>query len=209
MPIHNVTQGDCFLSIAEANGFFWETLWNHAENKTLKAARKDPAVLLPGDKVFVPDKRRKDVDGATNQVHKFKVKNTPAKLKMRFLDDSDNPRANMQYVLDIDGKEFTGSTDNDGAINVSLPPDAKKGKLVFENENEEYELLLGHLDPIDEISGVQSRLKGLGYYDGETTGTLDEKTGDAIREYQTAIGAEPTGEIDESVKNKLKSAYGS
>ena len=63
MPIHNVTQGDCFLSIAEANGFFWETLWNHPENKTLKAERKDPAVLLPGDKVFVPDNHKKDVSG--------------------------------------------------------------------------------------------------------------------------------------------------
>ena len=95
---------------------------------------------------------------------------------MRFLDDSDKPRANMQYVLDIDGKEFTGSTDSDDAINISLPPDAKKGKLVFDTENEEYELLLGHLDPIDEISGIQARLKGLGHYQGDTTGTLDDKT---------------------------------
>ena len=197
------------MSIAEANGFFWETLWNHPDNEGLKAKRQDPAVLFPGDKVFVPVKRPKEMNEPTNQVHKYRVKNVPAKLKLRFLDDSGKPRTNLQFVLDVDGKEFTGVTDGEGAINISIPPNAKRGRLVFESENEEYDLPLGHLDPVDEISGIQARLKGLGHYQGETTGTLDEKTQAAIREYQTSAGAEPTGEIDESIKGKLQDAYGS
>jgi N-acetylmuramoyl-L-alanine amidase len=60
MPNHNVVQGDCVLSIAEQYGFFWETVWNHPSNAELKKKREDPAILYPGDVVFVPEKRLKD-----------------------------------------------------------------------------------------------------------------------------------------------------
>lgn len=209
MPQYTAQQGDCVLSIAEDNGFFWETVWNHPQNAALKAERKDPAVLLPGDAVFVPDKRPKEVSGATNQVHKFRVKNSPAKLKIRFLDDSDNPRANLKYTLTIDGKETTGMTDGEGSVNISIPPSADVGKLVFEDVDEEYDLALGSLDPVEEISGIQARLKGLGHYIGSATGELDDDTKAAIAEYQQAIGAEPTGEPTDELKNKLKGAFGS
>lgn len=209
MKTHTVIQGDCILSIAEQYGFFWETIWNHPKNAKLKKERLDPAVLYPGDEVFVPEKQLKEVSEPTNQVHKFRVKNVPAKLRIRFLDDSDNPRANLKYVLEIDGQKFTGVTDSEGAISVSIPPDAKTGKLIFESEDEEYDLLLGHLDPVDELTGIQSRLKGLGFYKGDTTGNMDEKTRNAIREFQETLGAEPTGEVDDALRNKLKGDYGS
>lgn len=209
MPSHKVAQGDCLLSIAEKNGFFWETLWEHPNNAELKKKRDNPAILLPGDVVFVPEKQIKEVSEPTNQVHKFKVKNSPAKLNLRFLDDSDKPRANLKYVLSIDGQEFTGVTDGQGAIKVSIPPQAKSGKLIFEEENEEYDLFLGFLDPIDKITGIQARLKGLGFYKAETSGKMDEKTKEAIREYQITLGLEPTGELDDELRNKIKNAYGS
>ena len=40
----------------------------------------DPAILLPGDVVFVPEKNPKEVSEPTNQVHKFRMKNAPAKF---------------------------------------------------------------------------------------------------------------------------------
>jgi N-acetylmuramoyl-L-alanine amidase len=209
MPLHNVEQGDCFLSIADKYGFFWETLWNHPRNAELKNARKDPAIIYPGDVVFVPDKQEKVVSKSTGQMHKFKMKNAPAKLYMRFLDDSDKPRANLKYVLDIDGKEFKGTTDGNGAINVSIPPGAKSGTLVFENEDEEYDLFLGYLDPIEKLTGVQARLKGLGYYDGDTSGEMNSETEQAIKDFQEANQMEITGLLDDSLRNKLKDIYGS
>lgn len=212
MPNHNVAQGDCFLSIAEKNGFFWETLWNHANNAELKKKREDPAVLYPGDVVFVPDKQPKEVSEPTNQVHKFRLKNAPAKFHLRLLDDDDAPRANLKYVLEIDGQEFNGKTDGAGAISVSINPAAKNGKLILtneEDETEEYDLFLGHLDPVEEVAGVQARLKGLGFYDGETTSKINPETEQAIRDFQQANDLEPTGELDDALRNKLESAYGS
>ena len=209
MPNHNVEQGDCVLSIAESYGFFWETLWNHPNNKDLKKKREDPAILYPGDVVFVPEKRLKEVSEPTNQVHKFKVKNSPAKFYLRLLNDDGTPRANLKYTLDIDGKEFKGTTDGNGAINISIIPNAKNGKLILVDEDEEYDLFLGQLDPVKEISGVQARLKGLGFYNAETSNEMNAETVQAIKDFQEANKLEITGQIDDALRNKLESLYGS
>lgn len=209
MANHNVVQGDCFLSIAEKYGFFWETLWNHPNNAELKTKREDPTILYPGDVVFVPEKRLKEVSEPTNQVHKFRVKNVPAKFNIRLLDDDDSPRANLNYVLEIDGKKFTGTTDGNGAISISIPPAAKTGKLVLTDQDEEYDLFLGQLDPINKNSGVQARLKGLGYYNGETSQSVNPETEQAVKDFQVAYNIEPTGQIDDAFRSKLESIYGS
>ena len=209
MATHNVVQGDCFLSIAENYGFFWETLWNHPNNAALKKIRKDPTILYPGDVVFVPEKRLKEVSEPTGQVHNFRMKNAPVKFHIRLLDDDGSPRANLNYVLEIDGKEFTGKTDGNGAISVSIPPAAKTGKLVLTGLDEEYDLFLGQLDPIDENPGVQARLKGLGYYNGEISQAMNPETEQAVKDFQEANNLEPTGQIDDAFRSKLKSIYGS
>ena len=74
------------VSIAEQYGFFWETLWNHPNNKDLRGLRHDPTVLLLDDEVFVPDRTPKDYVRPTGARHTFKVKNVPAKLNLRLLD---------------------------------------------------------------------------------------------------------------------------
>lgn len=209
MANHNVVQGDCFLSIAENYGFFWETLWNHPNNALLKQNRKDPAILFPGDVVFVPEKRLKEVKESTDQVHKFRMKNVPVKFHVRLLNDDGSPRANLNYVLEIDGQEFTGTTDGNGAISISIPPKAKNGKLVLTDEDEEYDLYLGQLDPIEKISGAQARLKGLGYYNGETSQAVNPETEQAVKDFQEAYKLEPTGQIDDAFRSKLESIYGS
>jgi len=209
MPNHNVVQGDCFLSIAENYGFFWETLWNHPNNAELKTKREDPTILYPGDVVFVPVKRLKEVKESTDQVHKYRMKNVPAKFHIRLLNDDDSPRANLNYVLEIDGQEFTGTTDGNGAISISIPPKAKNGKLVLTDEDEEYDLYLGQLDPIDKNSGVQARLRGLGYYNGETSQAVNPETEQAVKDFQEAYNLEPTGQIDDAFRSKLESIYGS
>lgn len=210
MKSHTVIQGDCFSSIAEENGFFWETLWNHPENKKLRELRKDPNILLPGDVVFVPDKRLKQLSEPTNEVHKYRLKNTPAKLKVRILGDAE-PRAGEPFVLIIDDVEIKrGKIPPDGQIEISIPPTAKGGKLLIgEGENEEeYILNLGHLDPIDTLTGVKARLSSVGFDCGEINEEMNEETIEAIADFQSYINhPDPNGQLDDQTRETLKKLH--
>src|SRR5687767_7799873 len=129
MPTHTVTQGDCLTSIAERYGFHWETLWNRPENGEIVRSRKDPNTLMPGDVVFIPEKRMKSYVRPTGATHTFKVKGVPAKFRVRLL-WGDEPRADEPYVLTIDGEVHEGRTDGDGKIEVVIRPDARYGTLM-------------------------------------------------------------------------------
>ncbi|MEZ5429071.1 MAG: peptidoglycan-binding domain-containing protein [Pyrinomonadaceae bacterium] len=202
MPIsYQVKQGDCIFSIAVEHGFFADTIWDHPQNKELKEKRGDPHVLLPGDMVFVPDKRVKEVSEPTDQVHKFRCKNTPKDLRIRLM-CLDNPIGNMKYALRIDGVEKEGKTDADGWLRESISPNAKTAKLSLD-DGTEYELKLGKLDPADEISGIQGRLYSLGYFEGSVDGRMSDETKAALEVFQRSQNLDVTGEPDRKTRDLL------
>ena len=205
---YQVKQGDCISSIAFENGFFPDTIWNHPNNAELKEKRKDPNVLLPGDIVYVPDLRIKEVNEPTNQVHKFRVKNVPAKLSLHLLENGE-PQRNEQYTLEVDGEVIRGVTDSEGKIKVSISPNAKKGKLILgtgENQKE-YNLSLGRLDPVNEISGIQTRLNNLGFDCGRADGKMNPETKEALQAFQSSVGLPATGEIDSATEAKIQGSH--
>jgi N-acetylmuramoyl-L-alanine amidase len=210
MPDYKTKQGDCIESIAFRHGLFWETIWDHPKNQQVRMVRKDPNVLLAGDNVFVPEKKPKEEPGATEQRHRFKRKGVPSKLEMIFK-DQDQPRVNLPYVLAIDGQLFSGKTDGQGRIRHPIPPNAQRGRLTLGagEEREEYDLQLGHLDPVAEISGVQQRLNELGFSCGNIDGVLGPRTHNAIRDFQAKHGLNETGELDDPTRERLVQEHGS
>ena len=208
---YEVKQGDCIESIAMDHGLFWQTIWNHPDNLDLKNARKNPNVLREGDKVFVPDLRPKQESGATEQRHKFKRKGVPSKISIILKDEKGQPRPNLDYVLEIDGQLSQGKTDAAGRLQHPIPPNAQRGKIIIGTGpgKEEYALQLGHLDPITEISGVQARLKNLGFDCGQADGALNDETRQAIRNFQAKCNLQETGEPDQATRDKLQQEHGS
>ena len=206
---HVAQQGECLESIAQAHGFFWETLWNHPENAKLKEQRQEPHALLAGDTVFIPDLKATWFTCETGQRHRFRVKGVPSELNLVIKND-DKPRAHEPYVLEVDGERFHGQTDGEGRIKHSIPPEASRGKLVVgEGEKkEEFVLSLGHLDPVDTLSGIKARLRNLGFACALDGDELDLGTEQAIKDFQSAYDLEVTGQPDEATRNKLKSAHG-
>jgi hypothetical protein len=204
---HTVIQGDCLSSIAEDYGFFWETLWNLPENKKLNQTRKDPNVLLPGDVVVVPDKRKKIEDGVAEQRHRFRKKGVPAMLHLQLLEE-DEPRANQSYVLYIDGELLSGTTDCNGMLLCSISPNAREGRLVLSESGDEYLLNLGGIDPITQLSGVQQRMYNLGYDCGPADNLLGPRTQEALRQFQIASRLPETGEPDQETQSLLEQKHG-
>ena len=123
-------QGDSIPSLAHQNGHFWETVWNDAGNADLKEKRPSPNQLAPGDVVEIPDLRRKDESGATEQRHRFKRKGVPSILRLQ-LKTLGDPRPNEKYVLELDGELIEGTTDGDGKLEQPIPPDCKGGRLLL------------------------------------------------------------------------------
>ena len=203
---YQVKQGDCIFSIAFEKGFFADTIWDHPNNKELKDKRKDPSVLLPLDVVHVPDKRIKELSEPTNEVHKYRCKNTPKLLRIQLV-YIDAPVKKIDYTLTIDGSEKKGTTDGEGWLQSYIKPNAKKVKISLDG-GIEYEIALGYLNPADEITGVQGRLAHLGFYEGKIDGVFGIETKNALKAFQISQKLEPTGEVDSSIEDLLRNLTG-
>ena len=202
MPMHQVGMGESIPSIAADNGFFWETIWNHGQNAGLKAKRKDPNQLMPGDQVFIPDLTKKTESRGTDASHKFKLKGTPIKLKMQ-LNMLDQPRANEPYVLKIDDQLTKGTLDGQGKLEATIPPNARGGQLLLNGGKEVIPVRLGDLNPVDDPSGAKQRLNNLGFFCGNQDGDTDDQTTAAIQAFQLKNGLPTSGQMDGATKAKL------
>ena len=202
---YTVKQGDCISSIAYEHGFFPDTIWNDSKNSSLKQKRKDSNVLLPGDVVYIRDKEQKEESCSSEKRHRFRKKGVPAEFVLQLLED-DEPRAGVDYTLEIDGQMFSGKTDSEGKLMHSIPPDAKKGNLVIDG-TEEHELELGELDPVTEERGLRARLENLGFIAGAQDSSADELK-EAIEAFQQKNNLNVTGQADDQTRKKLLEIHG-
>lgn len=197
---HRVRAGECISSIAVDYGFFPATIWNHDNNEQLRELR-DPNVLHVGDEVFIPDREIMTKTGATDQRHTFTRKGVPAKFRIQICNGTE-PRPNVDFSLLIDGdKEITGKTDDEGVVSVFLPPKAREGRLTIGEGEQVIDLFFGHLDPIEEDSGVKQRLYNLGLLDQEDASDADMLA--AVALFQAQFGLEETGELDSGTRVKI------
>ena len=211
LPYYDVKQGDCISSIGAEHGFFWETIWNQAENAALRDERRNPNALLPGDRLFIPEIRLKDEYGETKLHHRFRLKGVPVRMRFCLQTWDGRPRPNIPYVLEVDGKKSQGVTDDTGMLETIIEPHARKAKITVtppECPEEKYEFNVGYMNPAQHITGIQGRLKNLGFYKGEISGNFDDATRYAIKEFQARTGLPQTGEVSPEFVSALDSAHG-
>ena len=208
MPWHTVAQGEWIQKIAWDNHFYnWEAIWNHAQNADLKQKRQDPNLLLPGDNLFIPDLEPKEVAAATDQVHKYVKKAPKMTINITVRDEDEHPLANKPWKLTLDGKDYSGNTDGDGVLKqeVPVPKSNDEGKLVCEGY--QFPIRVGHLNPIDEISGVKHRLANLGFDCGSNDDSITPEFQDALKQFQQHADLDPTGEVNQATRDKLKETH--
>jgi hypothetical protein len=204
-----VQAGDCIGSIADAHGHFWQTIWNHPDNGTLKQARVNPNILLPGDRVTVPELQPKHVACATGRKHVFRRRGVPEVLRLAFADGAGGPLAGKRYRLVVDGVERTGTTRGDGSIEEWIAPAATSATLQLWPETAglapmlQWSLRVGGLDPASSMNGVKTRLRNLGFSCGPAGEELDAATRTGLEAFQVRHGLEATGEADDATRKKL------
>jgi N-acetylmuramoyl-L-alanine amidase len=207
---HTIQQGEHLSKIAAQYGFFdYKTIWDHASNADLKKKRVNPHALLPGDVLQIPDKNPKQVSKPTTALHKFKVARGKLKLRLKLRDFDNEPIANTDCELEIEGKKQSLTTNGDGLIETDVEPTAEAGKLVVPSLDLEIPVQIGHLDPHDEESGWLGRLINLGYGDDGFGASSEEALRADIEEFQCDHDLKVTGELDDATKAKLKEVHGS
>lgn len=194
--VYVATKDDCISSIAKTKGHYWQKIWDHPPNAHLKSTR-DPNILKEGDRVVIPPKTEKQESGATEMEHTFRRKGEPAMVRIRV-----EGHANQEYTLVIDGDERRGTTDETGLLEQPIPGNARRGKLIIGPEQEEFQLELGAIEPIDTELGVRQRLGNLSYDCGPGFKS-------AIAAFQSDHGLKPTGEADAQTKTALVKEHGS
>jgi hypothetical protein len=230
---HTVRQGEHLTGIARANGFNdFHTIWDHPENAALRAKR-DPHVLFPGDKLFIPDLTEKSVSRQTDSVHRFLVRASALFLRLRLLDIDGKaiPDAPCDVGLEADSPAQSSKTDGKGILESPLSPAVQKGEVVAQippkkpagkeepppvpEQKVKFDLVIGALNPEFKLSGQQARLNNLGYFAGFTTRDLDhllwaaeefscEKISKPVTKRPKIDPAPPAGEDDENNPDPAK-----
>jgi hypothetical protein len=184
---HIVRQGEWVSKISAQYGIAdWRRVWNHPNNSDLRQKRKEPNVIYPGDRLFIPELELRHENCVTDKRHHFKLTIRKKKLKFVLLDWEHKPRSGIICALEINNqlREQT-NTDKQGQLEFEIPEGVSAARLwVGENRSEVYEVRMGHLDPIDEVTGYQQRLFNLGYYSGEIDGIDGPLTKSAVRSFQ-------------------------
>jgi hypothetical protein len=209
MPrLHTVGDGEHLSGIAERYDFEnFETIWNRDENEPLRDARAMPDVLLPGDTVFVPDKKTKQFARPTGAMHRFQVKLHAIKLTVYLQDLGSDPVSGQDCSLSVGGVTQTATSDGDGKIEVKIPRAVGSGVLTIGDRSIDFDV--GLLDPIDSERGWKQRLVNLGYVSvaPEDMDARFERC--AIEELQYDYELPQTGVLDDATRDALLAAHGS
>jgi hypothetical protein len=215
---HIVSQGECLASIAHKYGFVdWRPIYERPENSDFRNKRPDPFVIHPGDKIFIPDRKQRVENGETEKRHVFRLKRAKSILRIVLRDEEGRPISSKKYRLKVGDKEYKDTTQQDGLVEKEIPAKAVECELTVwlddktNPEGSTWPLQLRHLDPVEEITGVQARLNNLGFDCGPEDGICGVRTEAALRAFQEKHENERlvvNGKPDEQTRAKLKKLHG-
>jgi len=215
--VHIVEQGETLNRIARKYKFAnSDDIYTHPDNIEFRKKRPNPNIIFPGDKVIIPSVPPLISMGNTNASYTFKVKRPVIeKFRVKIQNAAGIAWAGKRVVLNIGGQSFDAPINSDGVIEIDLPRgDESTGQLdvymdpELEEPTHKFEVQLGCLDPIDELSGVQARCNLLGFDCGVADGIMGSKTREGVKAFQEAHGLEVDGVPGPMTKGKLQEVYG-
>jgi N-acetylmuramoyl-L-alanine amidase len=211
---YTVKQGDTLGAIATEHGLAsWRDLYDHPDNQELRRLRPNPGLLFPGDTVILPERRPEPRAIAIHQTNRFTRKAPPRTLRLVVRAPGGEPLAGNRYELRAVPRGFTGTIPPSGEIRHTVPAELDDAELLVWGPGAErpafrWKLRLGHLDPLDTLSGVQARLNNLGHDAGPVDGADGPLTQAAVRSFRERDGLGAGGGVDEALRARLAEAYG-
>jgi hypothetical protein len=209
-----VRPGDHLAQLAYVHAFDANEVWSHERNADLRQMGRTPELLAPGDILYLPVKPKEGMAFSAGTSNRYRAQVPTVKVSLAFKDAdrvlSDEPYEVHGLGTDgSDGQTEARKTDADGKIELELPVTTREVSIVFPIQNVAYEVRVGDMDPVAELSGVQKRLENLGYLprDRESASEGAYLQG-AIAAFQKQHGLSPTGTLDQGTTRLLKDEHG-
>ena len=218
---HIVKQGEHVSRIAKEYGFTdFRTIWEHGPNAELRRKRENPNVLFPDDHLMIPERAIKEEPRPTDQRHRFQVRRVGLKLRIVLQDLAHKAVAGARCELRVESEVNQLTTDGQGLLQRDIAPEAENGVLSVKTPPTAAEAMplpmpvrIGHLDPVDEVSGQKARLNNLGYFAGPFEGRSDADNKElflsAVEEFQCDHDLVVDGKCGPRTQAKLKQVHGS
>jgi hypothetical protein len=182
-------------------------------NRNLLKQRVNPATLVVGDVVTLPEFEAKIGAAPVNRVTRFTVAESGLFLHLRLQDTERRPLAKRAYRLVVaENNPASGFstappiddvTTPKGEIQKEIPPFTVEGELLVHETDDpasppigKIKILVGVLESANTIRGQQARLNNMGYFAG-----FSEKDEPqlhwAIEEFQADHKMKVTGRFDD------------
>lgn len=220
MKQYIIQQGDTLLKIAKQFGMSSsKALYMHSSNAEFRKLRPDPNLIFPGDQITIPDDETSVFSGLPDRRHVFVYSESGASekewLRLAMKDSDGQNVSGIRATLVTSGQSLEAIVSEEGILEIDLTDtDEQEGELqVFTTEasadpSHRFQLQFAHLDPIDTISGIQSRCNNLGFDCGTVDGLLGENTHRGVRAFQSAQGLTDDGKPGPKTQASLQKAYG-
>jgi hypothetical protein len=204
-----VVQGDYLATIAQAFGFAdYRTIWDDPGNQALRASGRTPDLVYPGDTVTIPDRLMGQATGATGRMHQFTAPEAkPVKLRLALRGADDRPLAGLACtVAAANVPAVQRTTDSNGQFEYDVAADVVR--VLVSAPGHEWDVGIGHLDPVSELSGQRERLNNLGYQAGTSPDRDALPLRSAVEEFQCDQGLVVDGICGPATQKKLTDVYG-
>ena len=212
---HRIEEGECVEKLGLRYGLDPELIWAAEENQALAEQRGAHTILDVGDEVFVPQRRAKLHDVKAGMRYVLALRPIESRLRVRFLDIFDDPRAGEEYVVALETAsgevlpDREGKLDDEGFLDETVPPDVTTAAVTLGAGGDEdvYTLRPSCLKPHNALKGAQDRLRNLGYHLEDEDGMLGDATRAALEDYQRRWGLDPSGELDDETAELLAAEH--
>ncbi len=199
-------------SIAARYGFAdYRDIYQDPANAALKAKRPNPSLLFPGDIIEIPERKPNVFECETGKTHSFELKPRKRKLRIKLEEKAGVPIADMPATLIVSSDEkYETTSDKDGVLKFELPLQTKRALLQAGGSVRQ--IRIGDLNPLQDapdggVSGVQARLKNLGFFSGVINGRLGPETEAAMAAFRASLPEDPGEDFDNLMK-ALEKAHG-
>jgi hypothetical protein len=221
-----VRRSDHLTKLALRFGFSADEVWSHPRNAELKAKRRNPNILCPGDVLWIPDEARLPLPLDVGAANAYVASVPEVTVRLTLRDAAGVPLRGRKYVAVGPGTRVEGEVGTEGLVEIPMDAHVEEILLAVEGEDAQWRLLVGQLDPHDEASGAEQRLLSLSgggalaldrYW---RPARADEAAAPAPLEcperrlalsvlaFQRARGLDATGDVDDGTRAKLRSEFG-